>query len=205
MIRSLTIIILFQISIPSFSQGNDYLILEKFYSNRNSDYDNTLHLVSHSVTPLSFALPVALLVKGYSEKNVDTWDDGIRASIALGSAMTVTYIMKYTINRERPYDTYPDIIPFSRDFTSSFPSGHTTSAFATATTLTILKPEWYVIIPAYSYAALVGYSRMHLGMHYPSDVIIGALIGSGFAYLSYKLNKLVQPAYMYPPKMRVQP
>ncbi len=205
MIRYITIIILFQFSLTSYSQGNDYLILERVYSNRNSDYDNTLHLVSQSVTPISFALPITLLVSGYALNDVNTWDDGVRASIALGSAMTFTYIMKYTINRERPYDKHPDIIPFSRDFTASFPSGHTTSAFATATTLTILKPEWYVIIPAYGYAVLVGYSRMHLGMHYPSDVIIGALVGTGFAILSHKLNKLIKPAYMYPHKLSEHP
>ncbi len=205
MIRYLAILLFFQVSLASYSQGNDYFLLEKVYSSRNSDYDNTMHLVSQSVTPFSFAVPLTLLVSGYTRSDVDTWDDGVRASIALGSAMTFTYIMKYTIDRQRPYDKHPDIIPFSRDFTASFPSGHTTSAFATATTLSILKPEWYVIIPAYGYAVLVGYSRMHLGMHYPSDIVIGALVGTGFAILSHKLNKLVRPAYMYPHKFRVKP
>lgn len=205
MIRVITIILLIQFSVPAYSQGNDYLILKKIYSNRNSDFDNSLQMVSESVSALSLAVPVTLLVTGYTMKNVDIWDDGIRASIALGSAMTFTYIMKYTINRERPYDKHPEINSFYRDFTASFPSGHTTSAFATATSLTMLYPEWYIIIPAYSYAILVGYSRMHLGMHYPTDILVGAIIGSGFAILSHKLNKLVKPAYMYPPRVIVKP
>ncbi|MFZ9878471.1 MAG: phosphatase PAP2 family protein [Chitinophagaceae bacterium] len=45
--------------------------------------------------------------------------------------------------------------------------------------------------PAYTFAGLVGYSRMYLGAHYPSDVIAGALVGSGTAWLSYQINKKI--------------
>jgi membrane-associated phospholipid phosphatase len=50
-------------------------------------------------------------------------------------------------------------------------------------------PKWYVAIPAFSYAGAVGYSRLDLGVHYPSDVLAGALLGSGTAYLNWKINK----------------
>ncbi|MGB8358080.1 MAG: phosphatase PAP2 family protein, partial [Bacteroidales bacterium] len=50
-------------------------------------------------------------------------------------------------------------------------------------------PKWYVIVPSYAYAGTVAYSRMHLGVHYPSDVLAGALIGSGCAVLSHYVNK----------------
>jgi len=69
------------------------------------------------------------------------------------------------------------------------PSGHTSTAFATATALTLQYPKWYVIAPSYVYAGLVGYSRMHPGVHHPSDVLAGALIGAGCAYLSHVVNK----------------
>jgi undecaprenyl-diphosphatase len=46
-----------------------------------------------------------------------------------------------------------------------------------------------VVVPAYAWAAGVGYSRMYLGQHYPTDVLAGAAIGIGSAYLSNWLNK----------------
>jgi membrane-associated phospholipid phosphatase len=64
-------------------------------------------------------------------------------------------------------------------------------AFATATSLSLVCPKWYVILPSFTYASLMGYSRMYLGVHYPSDVLIGALIGSGSAYLSHYIYKKI--------------
>ncbi len=70
-----------------------------------------------------------------------------------------------------------------------FPSGHTSLAFAIATSLSLKYPKWYVIAPSYVWACSVGYSRMNLGVHYPSDVLAGAVLGAGSAFLTYKLNE----------------
>ncbi|GAB2971723.1 hypothetical protein GCM10027049_01640 [Mucilaginibacter puniceus] len=64
-------------------------------------------------------------------------------------------------------------------------------AFATATSLSLSFPKWYVIIPSYTYAAAIGYSRMYLGVHYPTDVLAGALLGTGTAFLTWKLQKIL--------------
>jgi membrane-associated phospholipid phosphatase len=50
-------------------------------------------------------------------------------------------------------------------------------------------PKWYVVVPSFVWASSVGYSRMHLGVHYPSDVLVGALVGSGSAVLMNKANE----------------
>ena len=99
--------------------------------------------------------------------------------------------MKYSVGRERPFVTYTDIINKSGKPCNdpSFPSGHTSTAFTLATSLSLEYPKWYVIVPAYTYASTVAYSRMHLGVHYPSDVLVGALIGSGCAYITHVVNK----------------
>jgi membrane-associated phospholipid phosphatase len=77
----------------------------------------------------------------------------------------------------------------------SFPSGHTSNAFVTATSLSLNFKKWYVILPTYAWATAVGYSRMHMGVHYPSDVFAGAIVGAGSALITYKANQWIKSYY----------
>ena len=61
----------------------------------------------------------------------------------------------------------------------SFPSGHSAAAFAFATGVGHVSPA--AAVPLRVLAALVAYSRVHTGVHYPADVLVGALIGTGLA------------------------
>ncbi|MFY7909200.1 MAG: phosphatase PAP2 family protein, partial [Emticicia sp.] len=61
-----------------------------------------------------------------------------------------------------------------------------------ATSLSLTFRKWYVVIPAYTWASAAAYSRLHLGVHYPSDVLAGAAIGAGSAWLCYKANRWLQ-------------
>jgi membrane-associated phospholipid phosphatase len=135
------------------------------------------------------AVPVTIGAYGLLKPDDKQLRNGCVILAATALCSGVTNIMKYTINRDRPFVTYPDITKKSDAGSPSFPSGHTSSAFATATSLTISYPEWYIIIPSYGWAATVGYSRMHLGVHYPSDVLAGAAIGAGCAWLTSYVNK----------------
>lgn len=83
----------------------------------------------------------------------------------------------------------PQYTPYEYDSSPSFPSGHVSFAFTTATSLSLQYKKWYVVAPAFLYAGVVGYSRVHLGAHYPSDVLGGALVGAGSSLLSYKANQ----------------
>lgn len=143
-----------------------------------------------SVYPISLASPVALLATGYIEKNKQLRVKGWEAVGTLAINTMATQGLKWIVNRERPYEKYPGIIhPYQLEGDASFPSGHTSTAFATATTLSIEFKKWYVIIPAYVWAAGVGYSRLYLGEHYTSDVVGGAVVGAGSAALSHWLTK----------------
>ena len=98
--------------------------------------------------------------------------------------------MKRIIDRPRPFITYSGyIIPRSGAGDPSFPSGHTSMSFSIATSLSISYPKWYIIAPSMLWASAVGYSRMNLGVHYPSDVLAGAILGAGSAWLTYKVNQ----------------
>ena len=71
---------------------------------------------------------------------------------------------------------------------NSFPSGHTTTAFATAAVLVLVFKKNKIAIPCLILACLVGYSRIYLAQHFLQDVIMGAIIGTFFGVLSYYLT-----------------
>lgn len=78
---------------------------------------------------------------------------------------------KLLVQRHRPFET--QIGPPSN--AHSFPSGHTATSFAAATVLSAAAPRWRV--PFFLLATLIGFSRIYNGMHYPTDVLAGAVIG----------------------------
>jgi undecaprenyl-diphosphatase len=99
-------------------------------------------------------------------------------AIALTSTVT-NLILKPLVGRKRPTRSAgwpaPDSRRVRRPVSSSFPSGHAASAFAFASAMGQAAPG--VRVPLRVAAATVAYSRVHLGVHYPSDVAIGAIIG----------------------------
>jgi undecaprenyl-diphosphatase len=92
--------------------------------------------------------------------------------------------------RERPYISLAGIVPGTRALDRySFPSGHTLHAVSFTTLAVGSFPELaWLLVP---FAALIAASRVVLGLHYPSDVAAGALIGATLAVLSMVLFPLV--------------
>ncbi len=77
----------------------------------------------------------------------------------------------------------------------SFPSGHTSSSFAAATAI-LLNKKWKTGVPAFLLAILIGFSRNYLMVHYPTDVLFGALMGILYAVIAYFLiAKYVYPLF----------
>jgi membrane-associated phospholipid phosphatase len=101
--------------------------------------------------------------------------DGLASSLIASGF--IAPVLKYSVGRERPSDS-ADPYRF-RPFTNhnSFPSGHTTQAFAVATVIAAHYPEWWVETLAFGSAGLVGYCRVEQNAHFTSDVVAGALIG----------------------------
>ena len=142
------------------------------------------------MAPVSVAVPSSVFLYGVFAHDSAAKRNGIVIGSALAVSGLITMGLKYGVNRDRPFITYPTLITKKSDAGSpSFPSGHTSSAFATATSLSLAYPKWYVIAPSFLWATAVGYSRMELGVHYPSDVLAGAIIGAGCSFLMYKINK----------------
>ncbi len=100
------------------------------------------------------------------------------AAIAVTSAVT-NLALKPLAGRQRPSPSSSSSRPASRRVrqpaSKSFPSGHAASAFAFATATGAAIPR--LRLPLHAAAATVAYSRVHTGVHYPSDIAIGALVG----------------------------
>lgn len=103
---------------------------------------------------------------------------GIMASISLVlNLFMVNLLLKPLIARTRPYDAFPALtILISPPSDYSFPSGHSSASFAVASVIFIFLPKKYGIT-ALILASLTAFSRLYLGVHYPSDVAAGIIIG----------------------------
>ena len=105
--------------------------------------------------------------------------------------VTNDLIIKKLVARERPFNKFSELIPLIKkpaDF--SFPSGHSASSFASAGILFRYLDKKYGIL-AIVLAALIAFSRLYLGVHFPSDVIAGIIMGLLSSYTISKLEKYI--------------
>jgi undecaprenyl-diphosphatase len=153
----------------------DTQILQWLHLNRFEALDGFLQFVSASTTFVSIGLILTVLFFS-NWKRLD-FMKAIRLTIVLITAALVSYGLKSLIYRERPYDVDTAIEKLSTGGNSSFPSGHSIEAFAIATALSLIFRRKIVSIPVFLWAILVAYSRMALGVHYPTDILAGILIG----------------------------
>lgn len=172
------------------SQNIDARLFKAINKHYSPGWDRFYEFQSRSVKPVYIATPLSFVATGLLRKDTYMRDAGILMTTSAVANLAITYSMKAAINRERPYKALNNVHTVgSTERSASFPSGHTSSAFNIATSLSLAYPKWYVIVPSYAWAGVVGYSRIKMGMHYPGDVLAGALIGVGTSYLTFKLQK----------------
>lgn len=195
-------------SLNARAQGIDYDILCGLQQIRVPTMNTVMEWTSNSLV-LAPAVPAALWVA-----STQCHDDANQlkqmasaTTIAFATAAIVTEGVKFTVRRPRPYKGYPDdLIPVKTTLGYSFPSGHTSLTFSVATSLSLSCPKWYVIAPSMLWASGVAFSRLYLGVHYPSDVLTGMLVGTASGLFGYWLSKRLQEDSPIPtPKMMTMP
>lgn len=124
-----------------------------------------------------------------------------RAGLTVSCALTMdllacNIILKPLIGRERPFLLRPELVLLTQmPGDASFPSGHTAASFAAVFALKAARsPLW---VPALVLAVLIAFSRLYLYVHWPSDVLGGAVLG---AALGWAAGKLVESASRQPKK-----
>lgn len=178
------LVLLAMVQFASAQPKWDVNIFRSINNSRSGFLDATVGGNDYTVLPLAIATPIVFGGVGLAEKDGYTFDTGVMVGLSEASAYVVYYVLKdVVIKRDRPYDMLSDIHTMHLDTTDkySMPSGHATGAFAIATALTLRYPKAYVYIPAYAWAAFVGYGRIYMGLHYPSDVLAGAVLGTASA------------------------
>ncbi len=189
----LKILFCFFIIFPTLvsAQNWDIDLLKKINLERTKSLDPSFKFITNSVSPMSIGAPIATLGVGIIQKDSSLKSKGIFMVEALCVNAFTTTALKLAFKRDRPFVTYPFLDKQAEAGSYSFPSGHTSTAFTLATSLSMAFPKWYVVVPSYVYACAAGYSRMHLGVHYPSDVLAGAIVGAGSVVLSQYLQRKI--------------
>ena len=145
-------------------------------------FDRTFYLISRSADGQLYGFIGSILLALHGRTEIRMF---FATLIAFAFELTIYKLLKNGIRRPRPFDE-SDLIHFliAPPDQYSFPSGHTAAAFLMAIILSVGLPQFGVTL--FILAGLVGISRIYLGVHYPTDVVMGAVLGtvSGLSGLS---------------------
>ncbi|MCK4260691.1 MAG: phosphatase PAP2 family protein [Halanaerobiales bacterium] len=184
---ALVIVLFFAFPISAQEKSLDEIIFDFINQDLHiSSLDQPMLLITHS----GDGLTQGLVAGGFylaGEKDTATL-----ITSALLKTWWTTNIAKSIVQRPRPGATLGDV-NFVGDYKitdhRSFPSGHTTGAFAVATVLSHQYPKYTPYF--YTYSSLVGISRIYTGVHYPSDVLVGAYLGILIGQSTIKHKNLI--------------
>lgn len=165
-------------------------IRETFQKNRGRTTDDLADIfrpfgAANYVQPAllgTFAISTIAKEKKLQALMVDGWE-------ASQFALAVSGLLKLASGRARPFEEKGAW--HRKGFTrhSSFPSGHTTQAFVLATAISEHYPKWWVQVTVYGFAAGVAFSRINDDVHFASDVLVGAALGTAVTKTIFKRNE----------------
>ncbi|ACU72396.1 phosphoesterase PA-phosphatase related [Catenulispora acidiphila DSM 44928] len=156
-----------------------------------SAVDSALRTLSHTANHSKISLSIAALLATRPGPPRQAAVAGVSA-VALASA-SANLLAKRLARRHRPPRAEPGLFPrryVVMPRSASFPSGHTASAVAFAVAVGRVLPG--AAVPLGALAAVVGYSRVHTGVHYPGDVVGGAVLGAASAAVVLRVRRGVE-------------
>lgn len=159
-------------------------------SRQNPTHNGVFEALDLSSIPAFVAVPAGFVLVGYAVQSPQTVRAGVLSGVGQVSALGVTVLLKEIVGRQRPFETISSAKVKHRWSAggASFPSGHTSQSFAIAMALSLHYRSAAVTIPLFVWATAIGYGRVYLGLHYPSDILGGMLIGSAAGLLAWGLR-----------------
>ncbi|MCI0449399.1 MAG: phosphatase PAP2 family protein [Chlorobi bacterium] len=170
----------------------DVRLFRTINNSRSPFKDKFFNVFDRSMLPVSLILPASLLIYGRAKEKTYDENSAYLLTAAEFTNMLLTFGTKLVVNRKRPLETLPSVYTKGMPTLDvySFPSGHASTTFSIATMFTLRYPKYpQVYAPMYAYALIVAYGRPYFGMHYPSDLLAGAIYGAGSSVLIYSLRK----------------
>lgn len=171
----------------------DVKLFRAINNNRCRLLNTIIPISDKSILFTATLIPVTLFT--VSRVNNNYYDENSSALLTLseGLSIGITYGLKNIVKRKRPFENLSNVHYDGNKFLLdyySFPSGHSAISFSIATSLTLRYPDKPVLITGvYLYSTLISFGRIYLGVHYPSDVLAGMIIGSGSAAIIHSLRK----------------
>lgn len=181
------------LAVPLLGQESDLdTRLFRTINNAQNPYrDGFFEYLDHSSLPSFGAIPIGFVVIGSVAENYSAVNAGILSAAAQVMTLGVTLAVKGIAARPRPFETLQDV-KLKHSWSAlghSFPSGHSSQAFAIATVISLSYKNASVAIPFFLWAGAIGYGRVYLGVHYPGDVLGGMVIGIAGGFAAWSLRK----------------
>ena len=172
-----------------------FLVINRDLS--NGFFDLVLPLLRNKY----FWAPLYVFLIGYALTNYQRPDSYLMVicmiMIVLFSDIVSSHLLKKSIQRPRPcHTTVNDQVPIQRVYCGrgySFPSSHATNHFSLATAVLLIFGirRISLILVLISWASVVSYSQIYVGLHYPLDIIAGSLLGVGCAFFMYAVLRRI--------------
>ncbi len=152
--------------------------------------DVAMKVVAGGAEVIFLVLVAAWFLVGLVRRQHIDREGSIAAVLAAGGALLVNQVIALFWARPRPFVAHPSVhVLLSRSTDPSFPSDHAAAAFAIATIALFFRPR--LGTAAVVLACLVAYARVYVGLHYPGDVLGGALVGIVVAVVLMRLLRVV--------------
>lgn len=170
--------------------GWDARTLKSINSHYNHGFGQWVNAYENSLFVLGAGLPAGFWLYGKISQREDWRARGIEMAVNEALVISSVLLLKKAVNRQRPYERFAWVRHDKTESDASFPSGHAAGSAAVATFLIMRVHKPLLTVGAILWTASVSVGRVYQGVHYPSDVLAGALIGASISYFNLRFGPL---------------